>query len=161
MESLVLQKKNQEAVSIFSWILIVISTFVLFRSILFLNGYSSMIKMQLITKNFNPPIGINFTLYFIQNAVELLLCVLVYVSAVYVLKFNNVWRQVLVYGLITSIIFLMVSPIISYYNIDNVIVGVDKIPRLIWRYSLSIILSAFFIFVIIKLSKEEVKLLFI
>ena len=120
-----------------------------------------MIKMQLITKNFNPPIGINFTLYFIQNAVELLLCVLVYVSAVYVLKFNNVWRQVLVYGLITSIIFLMVSPIISYYNIDNVIVGVDKIPRLIWRYSLSIILSAFFIFVIIKLSKEEVKLLFI
>ncbi|MFA5804959.1 MAG: hypothetical protein WC879_09960 [Melioribacteraceae bacterium] len=160
METLVLQKKNQEVVNIFSWVLIVISAFVLLRSILFLNGYSSMIKMQLITKNFDPPVGINFTLYFIQSGLELLLSIVVFVSATFVLKYSNRWRKVLVYGLIISIIFLMVSPIISYYNIDNVIVGVDKIPRLIWRYSLSIILSTFFIFVIIKLSKEEVKLLF-
>jgi hypothetical protein len=119
-----------------------------------------MITMQGITKNFDPPIGINFTLYFIQNAVELLLCVVVYVSAVYVLKFNNVWRQVLIYGLITSIIFLIMSPIITYYNVHSIIEGFPKISRLIWSYIWSIIFSAFFIFVIMKLSKEEVKLLF-
>lgn len=160
MEAAALEKKNQELVKILSWILIIISTLVLLRSIFFSHGYSSMITMNLVTKNFDPPLGINFTLYFVQNAIELLLCVVVFVPATFVLKYSDRWRKVLVYGLVVFIIFLMVSPIISYYNIDNVIVGVDKIPRLIWRYSLSIILSAFFVFVIIKLSKEEIKLLF-
>src|SRR3989339_304987 len=107
MEALVLQKKNQKTVSIFSWSLIVLLTIVLLSSFFVSRGYSAMITMQGITKNFDPPIGINFTLYFIQNAVELLLCVAVYVSAVYVLKFNNAWRKVLVYCLVASIIFLI------------------------------------------------------
>jgi len=119
-----------------------------------------MITMQSITKNFEPPVGINFALYFVQNAVGIILCVVVFVSAAFVLKYNNRWRKVLVYELIVSTIFLMISPIINYYNIDNIIVGVNKIQRLIGYYFLSISLSAFFITVIIKLSKEEVKLLF-
>lgn len=160
MEAAALEKKNQELVKALSWILIIISTLVLLISIFFSRGYSAMITMQGITKNFDPPIGINFTLYFIQNAVELLLCVVVYVSAVYVLKFNNKWRQVLVYSLIASIIFLIVSPVINYYNVHSIITGFPKTSRLIWSYVWSIILSAFFIFVILKLSKEKVRLLF-
>lgn len=160
METVVLQNNNRDTIKVFSWILIVISTIGLLSSLFVSNGYSSMITMQSITKNFDPPIGINFTLYFIQNAVGILLCVVVFISAAFVLKYNNRWRKMLVYGLIISIIFLMISPIINYYNIDNVLVGVNKIQRLIGYYFLSIILSAFFIYVIIKLSKQEVKLLF-
>jgi len=160
MQVAVSQEKNQKLVKAMSWILIFVSVIVLLKSIFFSHGYSAMITMQGITKNFDPPIGINFSLYFIQNAVELLLCVVVYVSTVYVLNFNNKWRQVLVYSLIASIIFLLVSPIITYYNIHSIITGFLKTSRLIWSYVWSIILSAFFIFVILKLSKEEVRLLF-
>ncbi len=160
METAVSQEKNHKLIKALSWILIFVSAIVLLRSIFFSQGYSAMITMQGITKNFNPPIGINFSLYFIQNAVELLLCMVVYVSAVHVLNFNKKWRQVLVYSLIASIIFLIMSPIITYYNVHSIISGFPKTSRLIWSYIWSIILSAFFIFVIMKLSKEEVKLLF-
>ena len=160
MEALVLEEKNQKLVKVLSWILIVVSALVLLKSIFFSHGYSAMITMQGITKNFDPPIGINFTLYFIQNAVELLLCMVVYVSAVHVLNFNKKWRQVLVYGLIASIIFLIMSPIITYYNVHSIITGFPKTSRLIWYYFWSMILLAFLIYVIMKLSKEEVRLLF-
>ncbi len=160
MEAIVSQEKNQKLVKALSWILILVSAIVLLKSIFLAHGYSAMVTMQGITKNFDPPIGINFTLYFIQNAGELLLCMVVYVSSVHVLNFNSKWRQVLVYSLIASIIFLLVSPIITYYNVNSIIVDFPKTSRLIWSYVWSIILSAFFIFVIMKLSKEEVRLLF-
>lgn len=171
MEVEVLQEKNQKFVKILAWILIVLSALVLLKSIFALQGYSAMITMQSITKNFNPPIGINFTLYFIQSAIELLICVVIFVSATYVLKFRNQWRKMLLYGLIASIIFLLVSPIINYYNMPNVSVkmpginenemmSVAKTTILVWSYTWSIIISALFIYVIMKLSKEEIKLLF-
>ncbi len=169
MEIAVSQEKNQNLIKTLSWILIFVSAIVLLRSIFFARGYSSMITMQRITKNFDPPIGINFTLYFIQKAVELLLCVVVYVSSVYVLKFNKKWRKVLVYSLITSIDYLIVSPVINYYNMPALkiepigggsYVNFSKTSVLVWSYVWSITLSAFFIFVILKLSKKEVRLLF-
>jgi len=160
MEAVVLQEKNQKLIKALSWILIFVSAIVLLKSIFFSRGYSAMVTMQGITKNFDPPIGINFTLYFIQNAVELLLCVAVYVSAVYVLKFNNAWRKVLVYCLVASIIFLIASPIITYYNVHNGIEEFPKTSRLLWYYFWSMILLAFLIYVTMKLSQKEVKALF-
>jgi len=160
MEAVVLQEKNQKLIKALSWILIFVSAIVLLKSIFFSRGYSAMVTMQGITKNFDPPIGINFTLYFIQNAVELLLCVVVYVSAVYVLKFKNAWRKVLVYCLVASIIFLIVSPIITYYNVHNGIEEFPKTSRLLWYYFWSMILLAFLIYVTMKLSQKEVKALF-
>lgn len=160
MDTTVLQERNQKLIKTLSWILILVSAFVLLKSIFFAHGYSAMITMQGITKKFDPPIGINFTLYFIQKAVELLLCSVVYVSAVYVLKFNNKWRQVLVYSLIASVIFLIMSPIFTYYNIQNGIEEFPKTSRLLWSYVWSMILLAFLVYVITKLSQEEVRLLF-
>ncbi len=160
MEGVVSQEKNQKLIRTLSWILIFVSAIVLLKSIFFSRGYSAMIVMYGITKKFDPPIGINFTLYFIQKAVELLLCVVVYVSAVYVLKFNNKWRQVLVYSLIVSIIFLIMSPIFTYYNVHNGIEEFPKTSRLIWSYVWSMILLAFLVYVIMKLSQDEVKALF-
>ena len=165
------EEKNKELVKILSWILIVISALVLLGSIFLLRGYSAMITMQSITKNFDPPVEINFTLYFIQNAIKLLLCAVVFVSAAYVLVFRNFWRKILFYGLIASVIFLIVSPIIDYYNLPTITINlmpgverekmyVSKTSLLIWSYAWSIIFSAFFVYVILKLSREEVKLLF-
>jgi len=169
METSVSQEKNQQLVKTFSWILIAISVFVLLGSLLFHRGYSSIITLQGITKNFDPPIGINFTLYFIQNAIELLLCIIVYISATFVLKYDDTWRKILLYGLIASIIFLLISPIINYYNMPTLTIkqpggvsyiSISKTTALIWSYAWSIIFSAFFIFVIVKFSKKEIKQLF-
>lgn len=171
MEEIVSQAKNQKLVKVLSWILICLSVIVLLRTIFVLQGYASMITMQSITKKFNPPVEINFTLYFIQAAIEIILCVIVFISAVYVLKYKSLWRQVLVYGLVASIVFLVVTPLISYNNLpalkikmaginDREMLSVAKTTILIWSYTWSIIFSAFFVFVILKLSKPEIKLLF-
>lgn len=171
METLVLQEKNRKVIKIFSWILIIISTIVLLGDLSASNGLSAMITLQSITKKFDPPVQINFTLYFTQYAVGLLLCVVIFISATFVLKFRERWRKVLVYGLITAIIFLMISPIINYYNYPVVkVASPSSIPKhwiylskasiLIRSYFWSIVLSAFFIVVIMRFSKKEVTLLF-
>lgn len=160
MELTATQGKNQKLIIVFAGILIGISTLVLLNSLLMQRGYASMIAMSMMTRNFDPPLEINFTLYFIQNAVELLLYITLFISSVFVTKFKKSWRIVLVYCLTALIIFLVISPIINHYNIDKVIIGVDTTSNLIRSYSWSLILSAFFIVVIVRLSKEEVKLLF-
>ncbi|MDQ7815573.1 MAG: hypothetical protein RDU14_00945 [Melioribacteraceae bacterium] len=171
MEEVVNQAKNQKLVKILSWILIVASVLVLLKEVFLTQGYLAMFNMEQITKNFDPPIEINFTLYYIQSAIEFLLCIVVFVSATFVLKYKNFWRKVLVYGLIASIIFLFVSPLIDFYNFPTVkikgIGGVERefmeVPRItifLWSFTWSIIFSIFFIYVIYKLSKPEVKLLF-
>lgn len=171
MEVVVLQEKNQKLIKALSWILIFVSAIVLLRSIFTLQGLSTMVTLQGITKNFNPPVELNFTPYIIKSAIELLLCIVVFVSATYVLKFNKVWRQILVYSLIASIIFLIISPLITYYNptflkIDSFrntekgTMNVVKTSMLIWSYTWSIAFSIFFVYVIMKLSQEEVRVLF-
>ena len=171
METSYVQAKNQRTVKTFAWILIAISVLLLLRSIFTLQSISAIIMMKDLTREFNPPVDINYTPYFIEHAIELLLCIVVFVSATFVLKFENLWRSVLVYGLTVSIIFLLISPLVDYYNlapwniapmtsIDRKIMNVAKISMLIWSYTWSIIFSAFFTVVIVKLSKEEVKSLF-
>ena len=120
MEEVVNQAKNQKLVKILSWILIVASVLVLLKEVFLTQGYLAMFNMEQITKNFDPPIEINFTLYYIKSGIEFLLCIVVFVSATFVLKYKNFWRKVLVYGLIASIIFLFVSPLIDFYNFPTV-----------------------------------------
>ncbi len=116
MEEIVNQQKNQKFVKTIAWILIVLSALVLLKSVFSLQFLSTLVTVKGITKNFNPPVELNFAPSIIQSLIELLLCVIVFVSAAYVLKFKKVWKQILIYGLIASIIFLFVSPIINYYN---------------------------------------------
>jgi ABC-type glycerol-3-phosphate transport system permease component len=130
-----------------------------------------MVTIKGITKNFNPPVEFNFAPSIIQSIIEFILCVIVFVSAAYVLKFRKVWKQILIYSLIASIIFLLVFPIVNYYNPTFLIIDSVSGPEkemlnamngslLMWSYTWSVIISAFFIYTIIKLSKEEIKLLF-
>lgn len=167
MEASYVQAKNQRTVKTFAWILIALSVLLLLRSIFTLQSISSIIILKSLTRKFNPPVDINYTPYFIQHAIELLLYIVVFVAATFVLKFKNLWRSVLVYGLTVSIIFLLISPLICYYylppwtinsmsSIDKEMMNVTKTSMLIWAYTWSIIFSAFFTVVILKLSKKEV-----
>ena len=160
MKTLASQEKNKETVREYSWALIVMSIILLLLGVSVSRGYSPMINMRSLTKNFNPPMEINFTLYFFQKAVELLLCIVVFLSATFVQKFSERWRKILLYSLIASIIYLFVSPIITYYNFDRLIHGLDVTSKLIGTYATAVVLSAFFIAIKIKLSKEEIRLLF-
>lgn len=112
MEVGVSQEKKQELVKTLSWILLIVSALLLFLNLFFSKGYSTMLSMLGISKLYNPPLEFNFNLYLfiIQFVIEMLLCVVVFISASYVLKYNNIWRKVLVYTLIVSIVFLFVSP---------------------------------------------------
>lgn len=167
----VLQEKNQKLVKMLSWILIVVSAFALFSRVFTLHGLSTMVTMQGITKNIDPPVELNFAPYLIKSAIELLLCVIIFISSTFVLKYKKVWKQILVYSLIASIIFLIISPLITYYNptflkIDSFkyaekeMMNVAKTSLLIWSYIWSIIFSVFIAYVIWKLSRKEIKVLF-
>lgn len=171
MQEIVIQQKNQKLVKVLSWILIVLSAFVLIRSAFALQSLSAMVTIKGITKNFNPPVELNFTPYIIQSGVEILLCAVIFISAAYVLKFRKVWKQILIYSLVASIIFLLVSPLIHYYNptflkLDSVnslekeIIDITKRSMLIWSYTWSILISVYFVYVIHKLSLREIKILF-
>lgn len=167
------QEKKRELVKVLSWILLILSALFLLLNIFFSEGYSAMLSMLGISKSYDPPLEFNFNLYLfiIQFVIEMLLCVVIFISAAYVLKYNNKWRRVLIYALIISIVFLFVSPIINYYNLpfvkieyyserDQVIVNASKTSRLIWSYIGSLVLAGFFSYVIMKLSKEEIKKIF-
>ncbi|MEW5842197.1 MAG: hypothetical protein AB1775_02930 [Bacteroidota bacterium] len=160
MKTLPSQEKNKEAVKEYSWALIIMSIIFLPGGVFISRDYSQIINMRSLTRNSNPPIEINFTLYFLPKAVELLLCIVVFVSATFVLKFSERWRNILVYSLIVSIIYLAVLPIVTYYNFDRILHGLDLTSELIGNYAEAVVLSAFFIVIIIKLSKEEIRLLF-
>ena len=127
MKTLPSQEKNKEAVKEYSWALIIMSIIFLLGGVFISRGYSQIINMRSLTRNSNPPIEINFTLYFLPKAVELLLCIVVFVSATFVLKFSERWRNILVYSLIVSIIYLAVLPIVTYYNFDLLLHGLDLI----------------------------------
>jgi hypothetical protein len=171
VEEIIIQQKNQKLVKVLSWVLIVLSALVLIRSVFTLQSLSTVVTIKGITKNFNPPVELNFAPFIIQSAIEILLCVVIFVSATYVLKFRKVWKQILIYSLIASIIFLIVSPLINYFNptflkvdgfnsAEKEMMNIVKGARLMWSYTWSILFSIFFVYVILKLSREEIKILF-
>jgi hypothetical protein len=160
MESLALQEKNLKIVATLSWGLMVISVFLLLRNFAFPNSISSMINFQQATKNFIPPLEINFTIYFIQTGFEFLIYIMVFLFTTFLLKYQNKWRRRLIIILFVAIIFYSLSPLVNYYNIDKIRYGTYASTKLIFSYIWSIILAAFFLLSIKILMKEEIKLLF-
>ncbi|MBX3007611.1 MAG: hypothetical protein KF816_06240 [Melioribacteraceae bacterium] len=160
METLVSQEKNQKIVRVLSWGLMVISVFLLLRNFVFPNNISSVINFQQATKNFIPPIEINYTLYFIQTGLEFLLYIMVYLFTTFLLKYQNKWRRRLMNLLLVMVLFFILSPIITYHSIDKVIFGNYATIKLVLSYLWSIILSAWLLFTIKRLTKEEIKYLF-
>lgn len=168
MEEWEVYSKNHTQVKLLSWVLIILSGIVMIRTIFAIHGYRSVITMQHITNNY---LDLNTTLYFAQAAVELILCMLVFISSVFVQRYNEFWRQVLIYSLVTAILFLAFSPLGDYYNMSKIppppfaseereVLHNLKAGLLYWSYTWSIIFSVLFMYVIMQLSKAEVKVLF-
>lgn len=173
METSIQEEKNKKSVKTLSWALIGFSVFVLLKSFYSFFGYLMISKMQNLPQYLNSPqtIKINLNFYIIQNVIEFLLAIVILISSLFVLKYKRFWKTVLIYGLSISIIYLLVYPVFAFNNFQMIAAGLNdfhskefigafKTTILIWYYALSVIISVFFIFVIKKFSKNEIKLLF-
>lgn len=170
METSLLEEKNKKSVKTLSLVLIGFSVFVLLRSFLAFFGYLMISKMQHLPQYLNSPqtIKINLNYYFIQNSIELLLGIVILISSLGVLRYKRFWKTVLIYGLSISIIYLLVYPLFAFNNFQIISGSINGFQlkelvgtsMLIWYYVLSIIISVFIIFVMIKFSKNEIKVLF-
>ncbi len=172
MEDINLIEKTQKNIKILTWILIIGSALILLSALFIFGGYSNMIYLQSATKNFDPPININFTLYFILNAIKLLLSIVIFLSAIFVLKYKDNWRKILVYTLSAAILYLLISPIVNYLYFPmldlvaptegtaQVMLNMAKTSMLIFSYIWSFVFIAFFIYAIKRMTNMEVLKLF-
>jgi len=178
MENLTPIEKTQKNIKILTWILLVGSGLILLWSLFMSVGFINMIHLKNITKNFDPPIQINFTLYFILTAIKLLLSILIFLSSIFVLKYNDNWRKVLIYVLFAAILFLLIAPIVNYFNfpmqnfvapkgmgkemlMEKEMLNMAKSSMLIFSYILSFVIIAFNVYAIKKMTNKEVVKLFI
>jgi K+ transporter len=121
--------------------------------------------------NYIPPRSTALNIYIITAGVKLILALIVFVSALFVLRFKNKWRMRLNYALTVTIILLIATPLINYFTMpDSKIEAIARLGEatkiaaknmfLIWSCFWSIIISSFFIYVIKKLSLGDIRLLF-
>lgn len=135
--------KKIKIVTISSWTLMIGSTLVLLKFIFMLKGYLSIFNQYQMTKNFVPSVEYNFTNILIFTILEFFLCIIVFVSASFVLKFKESWRRILIYSLLASIFVFFFSP--------------KVMVNAFWW---STIISIFLFTIIIFLSSKEIKVLF-
>jgi hypothetical protein len=159
---------SKRIINFYCWGLIILPIVIWFSHLIITNCYFGMINLEYITKNFIPPVQINFGVYLLASLVELLLCLLLFLSSSFVLKYKNSWRKILVITLIVSILFLFVSPLI--YDMvfqseqvrirlaknNNETAGISRVTIMVWSYIRSIILSVFFLVIIRKLTDKNV-----
>lgn len=171
MGNINLIEKTQKNIKILTWVLIIGSGMILLSALFILGGYSNMIYLQSRTKSFNPPVQINFSLYFVLNAIKLLLSIVIFLFAIFVLKYKDNWRKVLVYTLTTAVLYLLVSPIVNYLyfpmqdlvspkGMEKEMLNMAKSSMLIFSYIWSFVFIAFFIYVIKRMTNMEVVKLF-
>jgi len=165
-------EKTQKNIKILTWILLVGAGLILLSSLFMVVGFTNMIHLQNLTKNFDPPVQINYTMYFILNAIKLLLSILIFLSSIFVLKYNDNWRKVLVYTLLASILYLLISPMVNYVyfpiqdlvppkGLEGEMVNMARTSMLAFSYILSFVIIAFFVYAIKKMTNKEVLKLFI
>ena len=176
MEDDVLLAKNQKSVKIFSWIIIIASGLALFSGI---SGLVSSSFANSILGDFNMSsnkvnMHINEIPGIIMNLIKILICALIVLSAIFVLQYREIWRKRLLIGLILAIIYMMISPLISYLNFPRIhfsnfgnmpanvgnMEELVKTMTLMFGYLWSIAWSVFFIITIVKFNKSEIKLMF-
>lgn len=166
------QSEKKKGIQILSWVLIIISVIGLLRNTLYSFGYSEMVHMLSLSKKYNPPLEFNFNLYLfvIQTLIGVILNVAVIVSAIFIMKYKNIWRRVLIYSLILSTIFLLIVPIVEYinwplfesylFNQQQHVVETFRTSKLIGSYVWSITLSTILIFITLRLFNPKFKAIF-
>ncbi len=173
MEDIVTKDKNQKTVRVFTWILIIIT------SISVLAGISGIIGAYIINsaqEYFQSMPGkaafaLNLTPINILNSIKIFISLYVLLSAVFVLNFKEVWRKQIITALILAIVYLIASPLVSYFDLLNIhlpdaeniptrIQDTAKMASLIFSYGWSVVFSTFFVVAIVKYNNAGIKLLF-
>lgn len=166
-------EKNQKTIRVFSWIIIIAATLSLFIGVFGLITSPNASSMHEYTKIITTSVGIKINSYvnIMLDSIKILINALLVFSAVFLLRYKETWRKQVILWLIIAIIYLMISPLLNYiyfpqinfYNMKNIPINIRKIARihtLMSAYLWSIIWTVFFIVVIVKLNKKEIKLLF-
>ncbi|MFA7419831.1 MAG: hypothetical protein WCZ90_09110 [Melioribacteraceae bacterium] len=172
MEEIIVNEKNNKLIKMLAWILIVLSAILLIRSLFALFFYSYVLN-QLIT----PDHPFHFTkpyyfVYIIEFVIEFIICAFILISSIFVLKLKNNWRKGLVNVLAVGLLYLIVYPIVNYYNHLTLQTLTNKLIEKnlnngfnesysIWYYVPTVLIAVLFIYVIKKLSEAEIKSIFV
>lgn len=165
MEDLLSQIKGQRTISMFTWNIIIIASFGLMLGLigiaLFLRKHMNFqsLPTDSLSNFFNP------RLYLFPSIYQIFMSILLILSSIYVLKYYERWRKILVYGLIAEVLFLIITPIINISNVPNVDTNLGiwdnaKTRIVIWSIIISYCLAFFFALVVRKFSRGSIKKLF-
>ena len=173
MEENILIQKNQKTVKIFTWIILVASALVFFSAVLnlFSSSFVGSFLEGIMMRSKGIDIRYNETPYIILASLKLIISAYIILSAVFVLQYKEIWRKQIIVGIILAILYMLVSPLIYYYNFPQIhittsddsemnVIAIVRKMALVWGYFWSIAWSIFFIVSIVKYNKREVKLLF-
>ena len=162
---------NRKVIKLYCWGLMVLSVVIWFSHVFISNSFLGMVNLKYLTRMFDPPLEINFVLFFTANIIEFILCALIFFASIFVLEFKNKWRLFLIIILFLSIVFVLISPVLydlvypsnhvfSYGSPDSYPVNLPRKTIMIWSYIRSIILSTFFLIIIRKLRDKNTIILF-
>ncbi len=143
MEKQNTNSQNSSTVKTFAWILIAGSVLFFIKAIVMEKGYISILNSYQMTKDFNPPPDSSNMTSLIFAILEFVFAFLIFVSSVFVMKYKEVWRKILIFTLGASILVALFSPKMFPYS----------------NY-LSVIIALFLISSIVIFSKKEIKSLF-
>ena len=161
------QEKNKRNIKIITWVIIVISSLSLLASLSGLIGSLFMNATQN-SSAANAKMNMNLVYVLIMNSIQFLLSAFLLISAIFALQFKEYWRGKIILGLILSIVYLLIAPIINFYyppvefqnqGVQNVYSNV-KMLMLYTSYFYSIVISIFFIISIFRYSNKNIKILF-
>jgi len=170
MEENLLLEKNRKTIKVISWVILIAAAISVLSSMLGLMSTPFINSMQN-SKLFHNKIEMNITAIILLNLTKMLISIFILLSAIFVLQYKEMWRRQIITGLILAIAYLMISPVISYYNYPTFHFPIDpnmpagflesaKLMSIIFSYFWSVAWSVFFIIAILKYRKEEIKLLF-
>jgi hypothetical protein len=164
MKNKMSQIRNHRTVKSFSWNVIIIAAFG------FLFGLAGIV-MTYITRHIDFPRidGLSFflkpQLYFIPSIFQIPISSILLISSILVLKGSDKGRKLLIYGLITAILFLIIIPVITISHIPNLETssktwGFGKISMVSCHFFFSLSIAIYFFIAMMKFSKDEIRQLF-
>ncbi|MEJ5351427.1 MAG: hypothetical protein WHS65_07535 [Melioribacteraceae bacterium] len=164
------QEKNKRNIKIITWVIIVISSLSLLASLSSLIGslFMNTAQNRIYSSAANAKMNMNLVYVLIMNSIQFLLSAFLLISAIFALQFKEYWRGKIILGLILSIVYLLIAPIINFYyppvefqnqEVQNLSSNV-KMLMLYTSYFYSIVVSIFFIISIFRYSNKNIKILF-
>ncbi len=170
MEENIVTVKNQKTVKTFTWIILIASGLV-FVAAMFGMFTSSFLNSIMASTKIASSVHLNATAILILDFWRMLISGYIILSAVFVLQYREVWRRQIIAGLILAILYMIISPIVTYYSFPQInfagsdsmqagIMDAAKTAGMLFQYFWAVAWSVFFIVAIFKYNNKEIKELF-